>query len=203
MKELDSEKEIIALLKEGDERAMKPIFNSLNKGLCSYANKIVHNKEEAEDIVAKAFIKLWEKRTGFEAFSSIRSFMYVVIKNDSINYLRHIKCRNSSHEEILHLYKKDENYIENNIIKAELLRIIFKEAESLPPDRRRIFKMIFLYDLDIFEIARKLNITADTVRVQKARSIKRLREILLRKGIISKASQITGVLYFLKLLQIL
>ena len=59
------------------------------------------------------------------------------------------------------------------------------KVENLPPIRRKIFKMIYLEDLSIFEIATKLNITVDTVRVQKARALHGLRTAILKKGILA------------------
>ena len=45
--------------------------------------------------------------------------------------------------------------------------------------------MIYLDNMTTSEIALKLNITTDTVRVQKARAINLLRTHLLKKGLIS------------------
>lgn len=196
----DSEREIINRLKNGDERAMAPLFKLYHKSLCYFARQLVHNEEQAEDIVAEAFVKVWQKNRDFENLASIRSFMYVSIRNSCCNYLKHIQRKTASHLEILHLAEKDENYIESKMIKADLLQTILLEVENLPPIRRKIFKMIFLEDLSIFEIATRLNITVDTVRVQKARALHGIRSVILKKGILVAASHLTASLCFFKLL---
>lgn len=185
-----SERDIIRRLREGDQRAMAPIFKLYHKSLCYFARQLVDNDGQAEDIVADAFIKVWQKNRDFESLASIRSFMYVAIRNSCCNYLKHIQRKTASHQKILQLAEKDEEYIESKMIKADMMQVILQEVEYLPPIRRKIFKMIFLEDLSIFEIAAKLNITVDTVRVQKAKAIHGIRTAVLKKGILITASHI-------------
>jgi RNA polymerase sigma-70 factor (family 1) len=199
MTPLDSERDIIVRLKNGDQKAMAPIFKLYHKSLCYFARQLVDNDGQAEDIVADAFIKLWQKNTDFENLASIRAFMYVTIRNSCCNYLKHIHRRTASHQKILHLAEKNEDFIESKMVKADLMQVILLEVENLPPIRRKIFKMIYLDDLSIFEIATKLNITVDTVRVQKARALHGLRTAILKKGILITASQLGMGLLFFKL----
>lgn len=197
MNPLDSEQDIIARLKQGDHKAMAILFRHYHKSLCYFARQLVDNDEQARDIVADAFVKLWEKNEDFDSLAKIRGFMYVTIRNSCCNYLKHITRKTASHEEILHLAQKNENYIESKMIKADLLQVVLQEVENLPPIRRKIFKMIYLEDLSIFEIATRLNITVDTVRVQKARALHGLRASILKKGILISASYMcSGILFF-------
>jgi RNA polymerase sigma-70 factor (family 1) len=186
-------------LKKGDKRAMTPLFKLYHKSLGYFARQLVNNDGQAEDIVADAFIKVWQKKEDFENLASIRAFMYVTIRNSCCNYLKHIKRRTASHEEILRMAEKDENYVESKMIKADLLQVVLQEVENLPPVRRKIFKMIYLEDLSIFEIATRLNITVDTVRVQKARALHGIRSVILKKGILVTASHLGSGLCFFKL----
>jgi RNA polymerase sigma-70 factor (family 1) len=194
---LDSETEldIIARLKRGDEKAMAPIFRLFHKSLCWFARKLVNSEEQAEDIVADTFLKLWQKRNDFDSLAAIRGFMYVAIRNASYDYLKHVQRKTASHIEILHMADKDEEYIEAQMIKADLLQSIMHEIGCLPPIRRKIFELIYLKDFTIFEIATQLNITVDTVRVQKARAIQNLRSAILKKGILIVVSTIGAGLH--------
>ncbi|HEX2628794.1 MAG TPA: sigma factor-like helix-turn-helix DNA-binding protein, partial [Chitinophagaceae bacterium] len=97
---------------------------------------------------------------------------------------KHNQRKQASHQEIQYLEQDSEDYIQSRIIKAELLQKIMFEVEALPPIRRKIFKMIYLEDLSIFEIATRLNISVDTVRVQKARALHFIRSTVLRKGML-------------------
>jgi RNA polymerase sigma-19 factor, ECF subfamily len=199
MTPLDSERDIIVRLKKGDQKAMAPIFKLYHKSLCYFARQLVDNDEQAEDIVAETFLKVWQRHNDFETLSGIRAFMYITTRNASFDYLKHIQRKTASHQEILHLAEKDENYVESKMIKADLLQVILQEVEYLPPIRRKIFKMIYLEDLSIFEIATRLNITVDTVRVQKARALHGIRTAILKKGILLTASHLGAGIFFLEL----
>src|ERR1700704_5280439 len=109
----DSEKEIIERLKKGDERAMAPLFKLYNKSLYYFARQLVDNDGQAEDIVADAFIKLWQKNGDFDSLPDIMAFMFFTVKNSCCNYLKHIKRKTASHQEILHLTKDEEDYVES------------------------------------------------------------------------------------------
>jgi len=197
MIQLDSERDIIVRLKKGDQRAMTPIFRLYHKSLYYFANQLVDNDGQAEDIVADAFTKVWQSKANFESLASIRAFMYTIIRNASYDYLKHIQRRTAFHQDILYIADKDDDYIESKMIKADLLQVILQEVEYLPPIRRKIFKMIFLDDLSIFEVATTLNISTDTVRVQKARALHGLRAAILKKGIVSAAFYIViGLCFF-------
>jgi RNA polymerase sigma-70 factor (family 1) len=188
MASLDLETDILIKFRKGDDKALALIFKHYHKGLYYFAKQLVHDEQQAEDIVAAAFVKLWQRHGDFNSLSNIKSFLYVTIRNGCYDYLRHIQRKTASHEEILHMAETDENYIESRMIKAELMQIILQEVESLPPIRRKIFKMIYLEDLSIFEIATRLNIKVDTVRVQKARAIHGIRTMILKKGILLAAA---------------
>jgi len=181
----DKEKDIITRLKDDDGKAMVFIFKFYHKSFYYLARQIVKNDEQAEDIVSDCFLKLWKKRAEFNSVDSIRAFMYVIIKNASIDHVRHAQTKSISHEQILQQAEQDTNYIESKMIKAELLQLILQEVETLPPIRRKIFKLIFLEDMTVFEIARILNISVDTVRVQKAKALHGLRSIILNKELLS------------------
>ena len=198
MEILDSEKEkdIITRLNDDDGRAMVFIFKLYHKSFYYLARQIVKNDEQAEDIVSECFLKLWKKRSEFKSFDGIRAFMHVIIKNASIDYIRRAQRQSISYQHILQQAEEDVNYIESQMIKTELLQLILQEVETLPPMRRKIFKLIFLEDMTVFEIARVLNISVDTVRVQKAKALHGLRSTILNKELISLLPHICMAFYF-------
>jgi RNA polymerase sigma-70 factor (family 1) len=181
---LDLETDIITRFRKGESRALTYVFKLHHNALCYFATQIIRDEQEARDIVADSFIKLWQRSKDFESLDKIRSFLYVATRNACFNFIKHIQRKNASHQEISYLEQESEDYIQSRIIKAELLQKIMFEVEALPPIRRKIFKMIYLEDLSIFEIATRLNISVDTVRVQKARALHFIRSTVLRKGML-------------------
>ena len=178
----------MACLKDGDGKAIVLIFNLYRKSFYYMARQIVKNKEQAEDIVSECFIKLWKKRDEFNSIDSVRAFMYVTIKNAGIDHIRHLQTRLISHQQIFQQAKQDVNHIEGKMIEIELLQFVLQEVETLPPMQKKIFKLIFIEELTMLEIARMLNISVETVRVQKKKALCGLRTIILNKELLTMAS---------------
>lgn len=166
---------IIKGFKNGDERCFAFIYNMYIKQMIYFANSLIENDGEKEDIVQVAFIKLWQKNQDFEALSAMRGFLYVTIRNDALNYMKHVDRRDAIHVKIQYTSDKIDEFTESKMIKADLIKYVIEEIEKLPKVCANICKMIFLHDMKVLEIAKKLNISVDTVRVQKARALATLR----------------------------
>ncbi len=176
---------IIRGLKKRHSHAMNYLFKRHFKPLCYFAWQLTGNKAEAEDIAGEVFLKLWRKHNDFDSLRNIKAFLYIATRNACFDYLKHVQRKTASHEELLYLAESSEEYIHSRVIKSEILHSILFEIETLPPVRKQIFKLIYLENMTTAEIATRLNITADTVRVQKARALNLLRTQLLKKGLIS------------------
>jgi RNA polymerase sigma-19 factor, ECF subfamily len=175
--------EIITLLHKGNEKALAIIFKHYHAALFYFAMQFLKDSLAAEDIVAESFIKIWQKRNDFDSLAAIKSFLYTTVKNASIDEIRQFNRHNACHEEIKYISKESEElFNDEKMIKAELLQKIRQDIEQLPPVRRKIFKMIYLEGLNTFEIARVLQISMDTVRVQKARALHTLRAIIKQRS---------------------
>lgn len=103
-------------------------------------------------------------------------------KNACLDYLKHLKRKTASQKEILYLAATNEEYIQSNIIKAELLQLVLLEMENMPSQMKKIFRMIYVEGMDTAEVAKALELTPDNVRVQKAKALKQVRQAFLKKG---------------------
>jgi RNA polymerase sigma-70 factor (family 1) len=184
MHELNRE-ELLAAFKNGDEQAINQIYKLYYRPLCYFARGFTNDKEEAEDIVVDTFIKILHKKNDFKSLSDLQGFLYTATRNACLNFIKHVQRKTASHKEIIYLLQNDTDAINTRIIKAEVLKMIMDELEHLPPARREICKLLFINGLSTLQVAEKLGITVDTVRVQKARAIHSLRSFLLKNDLLS------------------
>ena len=175
---MDPEKDVIEGLKNGDRKALASVFNLYHKSLCYFVKQVVNDNEQAEEIVADAFIKLWQKNTDFNQLAEIKLFLFMIVRSSCANARQYLY---KSDKQIPELLSQTENYVDSKMIKAGILQIFLEEIEKLPPIRQKIFKMSFLEDLSIFEIAEKLQVTIDTVRVQKAKALHSICSVMIEK----------------------
>ena len=85
--------DIIEKLKQGDPDAYASFFNTYYNPLCYFAAQLVRDKPAAEDIVKDTFIKLWQKHRDFETPQNVKAFLYITVRNASLNFLRHMQVR--------------------------------------------------------------------------------------------------------------
>ena len=123
-------------------------------------------------------MKLWEKRDELDTNKSIKSYLYTITYNRSLNYLRDNKKFNKT-EGITESLERSENWdASNQLIADEIQLKINKTLDNLPEKCSRIFKMSRYEELKYKEIADKLNISVKTVESQMTKALKALRENL-------------------------
>lgn len=73
-----------ALLKSavaGDSKASKELIRLLSSPAYSLAWKMLGSKEDAEDVVQEAFIRLWKSADAFSGKSGLFTYFYVIVSN--------------------------------------------------------------------------------------------------------------------------
>ena len=80
-------------MRSGDMKAFERLFVSLYPGLCNIANHYLNIDMLSKDVAQDAFIKWWNKREDFRDFAAVKSFLYITIRNQCLNYIRDIGKR--------------------------------------------------------------------------------------------------------------
>ena len=177
--------DIIEKFRRGDAVATKALFDMFYRRLCYYAESILHQRQEAEDIVVESFLKLMRKRDDFEHTGDIKSFLYTATRNACIDYLRKQKRHRQSENEIQYLSEQSASTEDIQLINAEVLATLHQEIERLPPQCAQVFKLMFFQQLTTDQVAKQLSISPKTVLNQKGKAILLLRKAFLQKGMLS------------------
>ncbi|MDR2887084.1 MAG: sigma-70 family RNA polymerase sigma factor [Bacteroidales bacterium] len=142
-------KDFIAIrIKNGDEQAFELLFRKYYSRLKGFANKFLHNQEEAEEIVEEVFIKIWENKKSIDPDSSLVSYMFKTAQNLSLNALRKNKTV-SKHIEILKAEYIDNVYFytyeDYNIYELEVLLLFLQEKTAGMAISSKIASKFFLF----------------------------------------------------------
>lgn len=190
MENASSNDQLMRAFNNGDTSAFNTLYKEYYRGLYYFARKLVP-QQEAEDIISICFVKLWNKRADFNTTSNVKAFLFIATRNACFNSLRTSQQLSNSQKE-LHYLQEDSEEVFHHEITTELLQLMHSDIEELAPQRKRILQM-FLQGLTEKEIAGQLQITAKTVRNQKANAIQ-----ILRNRMVNKVSYIlTGAVVFL------
>jgi RNA polymerase sigma-70 factor (ECF subfamily) len=167
----------------GDLLAMQTLYDLHYKAIWYFANRLLRDAEQAEDIVAESFVKCWVRREKFDSLKGIAAFLFLVTRNACYGHLRNTRRRAASHKEISYLSKVSEDDVHTQLVRAEMMRQVLLEAESLPPKMKQVFKMLYSEGLTLMEIAAQLGLSVNTIIAHRAMAIRKVRESLTRKGL--------------------
>lgn len=169
--------ELALKVREGDDDAFEIIFKKHIVPLCKFSCRYVKNIHVAESIVHDVFHKILLNRKKWNPSSTIPSYLYTAVRNESLNYLKHIKVENRR-EQFVDLPEKAIMTPEDEFTNNETIDAVRKALDELPDRCREIFIMKIYDGFSYAEIAAILNISTNTINVQVSRAYKTLRKNL-------------------------
>ena len=165
-------------LKEGDINAFEMFFKTYYQPLCNYAYSFIRDRDEAEEIVQSAFLAMWEKRETLDIKTSLKSYLYTMVRNTSLNVIKHEKIKQKYIGEALAVEERSHDNVVQKVLSSELEEKIHHAMESLPEQCRLVFKLSRFEELKYSEIAEQLEISIKTVENQMGKALKIMREQL-------------------------
>jgi RNA polymerase sigma-70 factor (family 1) len=170
-----SEQEIVGAIKQGNERIFEETFRKYYQSLCNYANSILKEMDESEEIVQNLFLSIWEKRSDLEITISLKSYLYRAVHNHCLNRIKHLKIREEYQQYATNFYDASYESVSQTIMKNELEQKIEEAIKKLPEQCRLIFRMSRFEELKYNEIAEQLELSPKTVENQIGKALKFLR----------------------------
>ncbi|MGR3812296.1 RNA polymerase sigma-70 factor [Jiulongibacter sp. NS-SX5] len=165
----------IEAIREGDPKAFEELFRMHYASLSRYANSILKQEDEAEDVVQQVFINYWENRSKTIISGSLKGYLFRSVHNKCLNVIKHHKVRSAY---VDHSLFYDNHYhleVEENVEANELQSKIETAIQVLPEQCQKIFRMSRFEQLRHKEIAELLNISAKTVENQIGKALKIMR----------------------------
>lgn len=155
-----------------NRKVFKTFFNQHYKNLVVYANGYLFDKFASEDIVQEVYIYIWENADEINIKSSLKNYLYVMVRNKCLNYLKSIKITDSYDYLELNISLITEQVFDSTseddkqIVYHQILKIV----DNLPDKMQQIVKLKFLHHYKYAEIAEELGISVNTVKTQLKRA---------------------------------
>ncbi len=159
------------------EQTFEYFFRKYYAGLCFFAQSIIHNEEEAKDIVQDCFIKLWDDAAITENANSVKSYLYTMVRNRCIDYVR--KQRVIRKTKTYQQENEEKERYFDEIAFAEIVRLVLEYMEELPPRMNIILKKYYLQGKRHKKIAAELSSSENAIQMHKKRAMKLLRHKLV------------------------
>lgn len=165
MKVSKSNQELVLLIKNDDRVAFYNLYERYCRRLHGFVLRYIKQNDDAEEIVQEVFVKIWESRNKIDAYSSFEAFLFTIAYNTTISLLRK---RASETKYMNHLKSLQQPVNFPNLIDEihfnELNDWVQLLLNELTPRQKEIFQLSREEGLTHDEIARKLDISVNTVK---------------------------------------
>ncbi|HEX2396285.1 MAG TPA: RNA polymerase sigma-70 factor [Bacteroidales bacterium] len=171
-----------------DTGQFEHFFNQYYARLVLFAARFTDDTEIARDIVQEVFLKTWENRESITINTSLKSYLFVAVRNRCANYIKQKTISDKFISETeAELKQMEVDYygsaeLQNSILyEQDTSEAIRQTIRELPEKCREIFELSRFDGLKSKEIAGKLQISVRTVETQIYRALRQLKEKLYKR----------------------
>lgn len=163
----------------GQPNSFRILFDHFYPSLCEYAFQILKDKMDAEDIVLDLFIFVWKNSDRINIGKSIRSYLFISVKNRALNRLRSVRPEvmdDTFDVPVLDSALEDIDIRDISAVISAALETVSYRAQS-------IWKMKREEGKTNIQIAEELSISEKTVEADVTR-IRKLLHLIIKRNFI-------------------
>jgi RNA polymerase sigma-70 factor (ECF subfamily) len=205
VEEVGNDLELVHAAKNGDMSAFEQLVERYDTRLLRIAQNVTHNREDAQDAVQEAFLRVFQHLDGFREDSKFSTWLIRITVNQSLMKLRkQCSMREVSLDED---YRVDENRLPREVAdwspspeeryrSSELRGILITTLQELSPILRTVFVLRDMEGSSIAQTAEILGLSQAAVKARLWRARLLLREQLanyFRKRMeVPRADKVSG-----------
>lgn len=167
--------ELAALLRTGDEKAFREIYQRYWEKTYLKAYKRIHDAFEAEEIVQDIFCNLWRKHETLSLIKGFDSYFAGAVKFEVINRFAKQARQTSLKNEVRSTYAEAANSTFDLIDLKEMQALLQETLDQLPDKCGLVFRLKFEKEYSQQQIAREMQISEKTVEAHLSKARKILR----------------------------
>ncbi|GGI25712.1 RNA polymerase sigma factor [Pedobacter mendelii] len=167
--------EILIRVKEGDSKAFQIVYDNYSLRLYNFAYRFLKNREQSEEIVQETFITLWTTREHLDERYKMGSYLITVAKRLALNTLRHQCISDTVFEKISKVAINFSNETENHVFYNDLSYYTELIVKKLPNKQQEAFRLSRFQGLSHEQIAKKMQVSENTIKNHISSALKTLR----------------------------
>jgi len=180
----ENDSELVIRCQRGDELAFRALLDKHRDGAYWLAYDILNDRDLAVDVLQEAFIRVFRGIKDFNPKNSFEGWLYRIVTNLSIDFLRTKSRRRDSPFGELQEIAEDTAVTEAayRAVEAEEERALVHEVLSMLPTKYRIvLSMRDLQGMSFQEISRALSSPCATIRWRLHKARKMFKELWKKK----------------------
>lgn len=160
----------------GERSAFDELVRRYQRPVYHLARRYLRNDADAADVTQRTFVRMFESLGGFRGASSVRTWIFRIAINLSLNHIR--DSRRSEPSEIHAHMLTTAPLGASRVIADEETARLHEAIEALPPKQRMVLELRIYDDLSFREVAELAGCTENTAKVNFHHAVKRLRTLL-------------------------
>lgn len=170
-------KELAVSIRNGSHEAFRAFYESQYDALYRFLKSRGLSHDEAEDIIQKAFILVWEHRGTIDENKSLRAYLFQIAYTRMINYVKY-QSRFDDADPVENNSRSFDSSHEMDY--KELITVIRRILAEMPEKRAQIFELCFLKQFSYKEVADTLDVSVKTVENHMTLAFKDIRQSLTK-----------------------
>lgn len=173
---VDLDRALVTRAQRGDRAAFEQIVRRHQRGLWHLARRYLRSDADAADVTQQAFVRAYQALGGFRGDASVRSWLYRIAINLSLNAVRDRSREQPSElaDDALTIAATGADRLEGSQ-RAAALRAAIAE---LPPKQKLVLELRVFDELSFREVAALADCTENAAKVSFHFAVKRLRRLL-------------------------
>lgn len=172
------DKLLILRFKQGNNEALRQIYDKYKIELLKLAVVLIGNKNMAEDIVHDVFVKFAESADRIKLTGSLKNYLVTSVINRVRNYLRDSNRHRHTSLEGARLLVTSERGPRQWTMLDEQLVLLGRALCELPYEQREVISLRMEVDMKFRRIATLQNASVNTVKGRYRYGIAKLRSLL-------------------------
>ncbi len=172
------------LVEVGDAEALAALYDRHGRMAYSLAYRMMGEKQEAEDVVQEAFIKVWRSAGGYRAErGSVRTWILSIVHNCGIDQIRSHARRGRMQDKV----EASAPTSEPSEAFAETWRNTQQEQvrealNTLPQEQLKILELAYFSGYTHVDIAEHLELPLGTVKGRMRLGLQKIRSFFQARG---------------------
>lgn len=161
------------------------IFNRYKNRILNFIIRgFIHDKDGAEEIVQKTFIKVYTYKYKYKPTNQFSTWIYTIAKNLSLNEIKRTGKFVSSNEDDDPLETISDNNSSIAIIeKEDYNRILINAIETIKPKYKEVIVLRYLEGFSYKEISEITSTRINTLKSHCKRGLQQIKEKLNKYGL--------------------
>lgn len=174
------EQELSLSIKNGDRKAFRNFYDRHYDSIYRFLVSRGMSHDEASDLVQKAFLMIWEKRTDIDETKSLRAYLFRIAYTRMLNHIEYHSKFDRNTDPSDESISVSGNVTEKQIDHRELLKQINTLITAMPEKRGTVFQLCFMKEFTYKETAEALDVSVKTVENHMTLAFRDMREGLIK-----------------------